>query len=38
MIAAVGLASRTPPTLWLPRLSMITISPGASVGASICSM
>jgi hypothetical protein len=32
-----SMASRTPETLWLPRLSAITISPGASVGPRNCS-
>ena len=32
-----SIASRTPATLWLPRLSATTVSPGRSVGASICS-
>src|SRR5215210_5844901 len=31
------MASRTPATLWLPRLSATTVSPGRSAGASICS-
>ena len=36
-LARASIASRTPATLWLGRLSQITVSPTRSVGASICS-
>lgn len=34
---AASMASRTPAPLWLPRLSITTMSPGRNSGASTCS-
>jgi len=34
---AARMALRTAADLWLPRLSMMTMSPGRSVGTSCCS-